>query len=123
MDNDTGAGCGIVLLIILALPFLADSQRRNETFFDAESDKLDRWADDLKENLERELKSIEIQSKIDAQKRINELEQQRNHKKRSLFEAQDDIEQRKDSLIADVEARLQQRTARQEVFTVRWGVQ
>ena len=117
---------------------IADSQRRNETFFDAESDKLDRWADDLKDNLERELKNIEVeireakkakrlaadlQSKIDAQKQINELEQQRNHKKRSLFDAQDDIEERKDSLIADVEARLQQRTARQEVFTIRWGVQ
>jgi adenine-specific DNA-methyltransferase len=116
---------------------IADSQRRNETFFDAESDKLDRWADDLKENLERELKNIEVeireakkakrlaadlQSKIAAQKRVNELEQQRNQKKRTLFDAQDEIEQRKDSLIADVEARLQQRTSRQEVFTVRWGV-
>jgi len=116
---------------------LADSQRRNETFFDAESDKLDRWADDLKENLERELKSIEIeirdakkakrlaadlQSKIEAQKHINELEQQRNQKKRSLYDAQDEIENSKDSLIAEVEARLQQQTSRQEVFTVRWGV-
>lgn len=114
---------------------LADSQNRNETFFDAESDKLDRWADDLKENLERELKNIELeireakkakrlaadlQSKIVAQKRVNELEQQRNHKKRTLFSAQDEIEQRKDSLIAEVEARLQQQTARELLFTIRW---
>jgi adenine-specific DNA-methyltransferase len=106
-------------------------------FFDAESDKLDRWADDLKDNLERELKNIEVEireakkvkrlaqdleSKIAAQKRINELEQQRNHKKRTLFDAQDDIEQKKDTLIADVESRLQQRTTRQEIFAVRWRV-
>ena len=117
---------------------LADSQRRNETFFDAESEKLDRWADDLKENLEREIKNIDVEireakkakrlspdlpSKITAQKRVNELEQQRNHKKRNLFEAQDQIEQRKDSLIGEVEARLQQSTERQEIFTVRWTVQ
>jgi superfamily II DNA/RNA helicase len=114
---------------------IADSQRRNETFFDAESDKLDRWADDLKENLERELKNLEIeireakkskrlavdlQSKVAAQKHVNELEQQRNTKKRTLFDAQDQIEQRKDDLITDIEARLQQQTKRQEVFTVRW---
>ena len=114
---------------------VADCQRRNETFFDAESDKLDHWADDLKENLERELKTIEfeireakkakrlaidLQSKVAAQKRVNELEQQRNQKKRTLYDAQDQIETRKDTLISDVEARLQQRTAIKEVFTVRW---
>jgi adenine-specific DNA-methyltransferase len=114
---------------------LHDSQGRNEKFFDAESDKLDSWADDLKENLERELKNLEgeirdakkakrlagdLESKIAAQKQINELEQQRNDKKRRLFDAQDEIEQRKDGLIADIESRLQQKTARQEVFTVRW---
>ncbi len=116
---------------------LMDSQSRNEKFFDAESDKLDSWADDLKENLERELKNIEVeireakkakrlagdlQSKVAAQKRVNELEQQRNLKKRTLFDAQDQIEQRKDSLIADVEARLQQKTSREPVFTIRWRV-
>lgn len=114
---------------------LADAQSRNESFFDAESDKLDRWADDLKENLERELKNIELeireakkgkrlaadlQSKIAAQKLVNELEQRRNQKKRSLFDAQDEIEQRKETLITDIEARLQQRTSRQNVFSIRW---
>jgi hypothetical protein len=64
---------------------IADSQRRNETFFD-------------------------------------ELGQQRNYKKRTLFDALDEIEQRKDALIGDVEARLPQRTSRQDIFTVRWRV-
>ena len=114
---------------------LMETQSRNETFFDAESNKLDSWADDLKDNLERELKTVELeireakkakrlagdlQSKIAAQKRVNELEQQRNQKKRTLFDAQDEIEQRKDSLISEVEARLQQRTSRQNVFTIKW---
>ncbi len=116
---------------------LGESQQRNETFFDAESDKMDRWADDLKDNLERELKNFELEireakkakrlaadleSKIAAQKRINELEQQRNHKKRTLFDAQDDIEQKKDTLIADVESRLRQQTSRETLFSVRWHV-
>jgi len=116
---------------------LGDAQKRNEVFFDAESDKLDRWADDLKENLEREIKNLEVEireakkakrlaqdleSKIAAQKRINELEQQRNHRKRTLFDAQDDIEQKKDTLIAEVESRLKQRTSRQEIFAIRWRV-
>lgn len=116
----------------------ADCQRHNETFFDAESDKLERWTDDLKENRERELKNIEfeipeakkakrlavdLQSKVAAQKRVNERETQRNHNQRTLCAAQDQIEQRKDERITDVEARLLQPTNRHEVCTIRWRLE
>lgn len=116
---------------------LSEAHRRNEVFFDAESDKLDRWADDLKENLEREIKGLEVeirdakkakrqaadlQGKVAAQKQVNEFEQRRNEKKRTLFEAQDNIERRKDSLIAEVESRLRQTTSREPLFTLRWRV-
>ncbi len=62
----------------------------------------------------------DLESKIATQKRINELEQERNHKKRTLHDAQDDIEQKKDSLIVEVESRLRQQASRQPLFTVRW---
>jgi adenine-specific DNA-methyltransferase len=116
---------------------IVDSQSRNETYFDAESDKLDQWAEDLKENLERELKNLEaeirdakkltrlavdLQGKIAAQKQVKDLEHKRNEKRRDLYAAQDEIERKKDSLIADVEARLQQSTTREELFTIRWRV-
>ena len=54
---------------------------------------------------------------------MNELEQQRYQRKQSLDHAQDEIENCKHSLITDVEARFQQQTSRQEIFTIRWGVQ
>ncbi|PWB79788.1 MAG: DEAD/DEAH box helicase [Candidatus Methylomirabilota bacterium] len=37
--------------------------RRNATFFEAEADKLDGWADDLKVGLEREIKDLDRQNK------------------------------------------------------------
>lgn len=36
---------------------------RNARFFEAEADKLDGWADDLKVGLEREIKELDRQSK------------------------------------------------------------
>lgn len=39
---------------------------------------------------------------------------------RSLFDVMDQIEKRKDLLIADKETRLQQKTTRSELFTIRW---
>jgi SNF2 family DNA or RNA helicase len=116
---------------------LDDAMQRNQTYFDAESEKLDSWAEDLKENLEYEIKElerdireakkqarlvVELKEKIEAQKRVKELEHRRNEKRKSLFVAQDEIEAKKDALIADVEARLEQRNAQEDVFTIRWRV-
>lgn len=132
---ESAADAAAVASMLRALVVLIEETQEE---LKAESDKLDRWADDLKENLERELKNIEfeirevkkakrlavdLESKVAAQKRVNELETQRNHKKRTLFDAQDQIEQRKDELITDMQARLQQKTARQEVFTIRWRLE
>jgi hypothetical protein len=87
--------------------------------------------------LERELKKLDIEirdakkavrlapsleAKIAAKKQVNELEQRRNEKKRNLYDAQDEVEQKKDALIDEIESRLKQRLSRQEVFTVRWRV-
>ena len=132
---ESAADAAAVASMLRALVVLIEETQEE---LKAESDKLDRWADDLKENLERELKNIEfeirevkkakrlavdLESKVAAQKRVNELETQRNHKKRTLFDAQDQIEQRKDELITEVQARRQQKTARQEVFTIRWRLE
>jgi superfamily II DNA or RNA helicase len=114
---------------------LDDAMERNQTYFDAESEKLDRWAEDLKDNLESEIKDlerdirdakkqarlvVELKEKIEAQKRIKDLEHRRNEKRKSLFIAQDEIESKKDALIADVEARLEQLNVAEDIFTIRW---
>jgi len=110
---------------------------RNTNFFDREMEKLEKWADDLKSGLEFELKELDreikfqkteskkiliLEEKLTAQKAIKELEKRRNAMRRNLFEAQDEIENRKEGLIADVEARLRQRIQTQELFAIRWQV-
>jgi ERCC4-related helicase len=108
---------------------------RNGQFFDREMEKLEKWADDLKSGLEFELKELDreiklqkteskkilmLDEKLTAQKAIKELEKKRNTLRRNLFEAQDEIESRKEGLIAGVEARLRQRIKAQELFAIRW---
>ena len=41
--------------------FLAEFDKRNAEFFDEEIFKLDRWSEDLKQGLEREIKEIDKQ--------------------------------------------------------------
>jgi adenine-specific DNA-methyltransferase len=88
--------------------------------------RLERWADDLKNGLEREIRDLDIdirsarrdarveaslEATVAAQRRIGDLEADRNRKRRALFEAQDNIDHRKGQLITQVEARLRQRVA------------
>jgi hypothetical protein len=108
---------------------------RNSVFFDDEMDKLEKWADDLKSGLEYELKELDreikylkteskkilkLEEKLKAQKDIKELEKKRNTKRRTLFEAQDEIDSRKEGLIESLEARLKQLISKSELFSIRW---
>ena len=110
---------------------------RNSVFFDDEMEKLEKWADDLKSGLEYELKELDreikflkteskkilkLDEKLKAQKDIKELEKKRNTKRRTLFEAQDEIDSRKEGLIEGVEARLRQLISTSELFAIRWRV-
>ncbi|MBP9158416.1 MAG: DEAD/DEAH box helicase, partial [Sphingobium sp.] len=108
---------------------------RNARFFEAEADKLDGWADDLKVGLEREIKEIDrqikearraattaltLEEKLAGQKQIKALEAQRNQKRRSLFDAQDQVDKQREELIAVIEGKLEQTTALLPLFTLRW---
>jgi adenine-specific DNA-methyltransferase len=108
---------------------------RNARLFEAEAEKLDHWADDMKVALEREIKDLDrqikeakraatlaltLEEKLAGQKQIRALESQRNAKRKSLFEAQDEIDQRRERLIADIEGKLMQKARLETVLSVRW---
>lgn len=44
-------------------------------------------------------------------------------KRRALFDAQDEIDRRKDGLISDLEARLREQVETAPLFTIRWRVE
>ncbi len=108
---------------------------RNARFFEAEAEKLDGWADDLKVGLEREIKELDrqikearraatlaltLEDKLTGQKLIKALEAQRNQKRRSLFDAQDQIDRQRDELIGQIENKLAQTIRDQLLFVAGW---
>ncbi|HOW60113.1 MAG TPA: SNF2-related protein [Candidatus Omnitrophota bacterium] len=114
-----------------------DISERNARFFEAEAEKLDGWADDLKVGLEREIKELDrliketrraataaltLEEKLAGQKQIKELEAQRNQKRRSLFDAQDDVDRQRETLIEKIEGKLHQKTSLLSLFSVRWNL-
>ncbi|MEI2610495.1 MAG: SNF2-related protein [Candidatus Promineifilaceae bacterium] len=108
---------------------------RNAQFFEAEAAKLDGWADDLKAGLERDIKELDrqikearraataalsLEDKLNGQKQVKALESLRNQKRRTLFDAQDRVDEQREALINNIEQKLNQQIALQTLFTLRW---
>ncbi len=111
--------------------------QENSQYFDAEMDKLDQWADDLKNDLEREIKDLDkeikalkklnretsaLQEKLALGRQQKEKEDLRRQKRARLFDEQDEISRRKDHILDDLQQRLQNNVTEQEIFTIGWKV-
>ena len=114
---------------------LSESANRNQNFFEEEMDKLDTWASDMKVSLEREItdldaeiklrkaeakKMLQLKDKVAAQRAIKDLEKKRADKRQNLYEAQDEVDARKEELLTKVEKMLEQKVEETELFTLRW---
>jgi adenine-specific DNA-methyltransferase len=108
---------------------------RNGRFFEAEVEKLENWSEDVKLSLEREIKELDrdikearraaktgitLEEKLAGQKRLKALEAERSQKRRSLFDAQDQVDKQRESLIQQIEGKLTQGTTNNLVFRLRW---
>ena len=110
---------------------------RNLTFFEQEVTKLDGWADDLKEGLEQSIKEMDkeikqarreakiaptLEEKLALQKQQRKLESQRSRSRRDLFDKQDEVDERRESLIDSLEGKLNKQTSTEDLFTIQWSV-
>ena len=117
--------------------FAARVAKRNSGFFETEVDKLDKWAEDMKSSLELDLKRLDIdikaaktnakkignlEEKVKVQRGIKEMEKKRNEMRKRLFQAQDEVEEKKENLIDRVEEQLRQQSRLEPLFTLRWRV-
>lgn len=116
---------------------MEQSALRNEVFFEEEMDKLDTWAGDMKVALEREIKDLDAEiklrksnakklsqlaEKVAEHRIIKDLENKRAEKRQNLYEAQDEVDARKESLLTKVERMLEQKIEQTELFTIKWRV-
>lgn len=109
--------------------------QRNLGYFEAEVQKLDAWADDLKSGLENEVKELDreikdvrrtaavaatLEEKLQHQKQQRELEEKRGQLRRKIFDRQDEIDGQRNRLIDELEARLQRNVQSSNKFFVQW---
>ena len=93
--------------------------------------------DDMVLAVEKELKDTKQQIKLlnrqtrvativeeqhQLQEKIQGLEKKKRRQRQRIFDVEDEITEKRDALIAALERRMAQRTARETLFAIRWHV-
>jgi hypothetical protein len=116
---------------------IARSLEENSRHFQEARDQLEKWAEDMIIASEKELadtkeqiKALSRQARLAAtleeqkqwQDKIAALEKQKRRQRQRIFDVEDQIEQKRDAMIAALEKRLTQKTTIEPLFTIRWSV-
>lgn len=116
---------------------LAEVMDQNNALFEVERDKLEKWAEDKMfaaeealRDTKAQIKSVKRESRhaltVEEQKlnqeKLQKLERQQKRQRIEIFDIEDEIADKRDELIAALEARMKQKTEVTELFTVRWQV-
>jgi ERCC4-related helicase len=116
---------------------IEENRKRNHTFFDEEVDKLEKWSEDVRNSIKFEIKELDkeiktrktearkllnLEQKVREQRVIKDLEKKLADKRYNQYQNEDEIENRKDNLLDEVEKRLKQSSTEEILFTIRWSV-
>jgi dihydroxyacetone kinase-like predicted kinase len=113
------------------------SLEQNNEYFNEAREKLEKWADDMVLAAEKSLKDTKEQIKQNQrqarlavnleeqhviQQKIQKLEKQQRRQRQEIFKVEDEIIEKRDSLIVALERRLTQKTESEHLFTLSWAV-
>ena len=113
------------------------SLEQNSAHFNEAREKLEKWADDMVLSAEKALLATKDQIKAlrrqarqavtlteqhEIQEKIKKLERQQRRQRQEIFQAEDEIMEKRDELIDSLESRLAQKTETETIFTIRWSV-
>lgn len=111
-------------------------ETNSKYFYDAR-EKLEKWADDMVFAAELALKTTKEQIKVlqresrqaanledqhEIQQKIQKLEKQQRRQRQDIFDVEDEIIKKRDTLITALEKRLTQKTHSNQLFLIKWSV-
>ena len=113
------------------------SLEANNKHFQAAREKLESWADDMVLAAEKSLRDTKERIKVKQrearqattladqhaiQAEIQKLEKTKRRQRQDIFKVEDEIMDKRDSLVDALEKRLAQNTASETLFVIRWSV-
>lgn len=108
---------------------------KDSAYFLAETEKLNKWAEDKIAAAEKDLKDTKAKIKelnragksennaevlLKIQKELKDLQKKQRRQRQEMFDVEDQIEDQRDRMIKEIEDRMQRRISEQELFCIRW---
>ena len=115
----------------------AKSLEGNNALFNEERERLEKWSEDMVLAAEKELadtkaqiKAVRRQSRLastldeqnEFQQKLLDLEKRQRKQRQQIFEVEDEIAEKRDSLIDGLQRRMTQKTKTDPLFTIAWEV-
>ena len=110
-------------------------REKDHQYYQAEVDKLNKWAEDrinasedeLKET-KKKIKELERESRtntdtkqlVSVQTKLKELERKKRILRQEIFDVEDEIEQLRDNMIDEIKKRMQQSISETAILTIKW---
>jgi hypothetical protein len=116
---------------------LTQSLEGNSALFSEERERLEKWAEDMVVAAEKELADTKAQIKAlrrhsrlattldeqnDLQHKLSDLEKKQRKQRQQIFEIEDRIAEKRDTLIDRLQQRMTQKTHSTHLFTIQWEV-
>lgn len=110
----------------------------NHSYFQRERDKLEAWADDqiasseaqledtrakIKDAKRRSRTAETLEEQKTAQEALKTLERQQRRDRQSIFDVQDEIEEKRDALIDALERQMHRKSQTHRLFRIRWELE
>jgi len=117
---------------------ISRSLEANNQHFQQERERLDKWADDMVVAAEKELdltkqqiKALNREARLatttdqqrQIQERIQSLEKKKRRQRQEIFDREDEIAEKRDTLIDVLEKQLSRKTTVDDLFLIRWSVE
>ena len=103
----------------------------------SESERLDKWADDkikaaqeaiaeigekIKQVKREKNQAINLEMLADFEKQLQDLEKKRRQLRRDIFDAEDEINTKRDELYEQIQSQLKQHSKTEHLFAIKWAV-
>jgi superfamily II DNA or RNA helicase len=116
---------------------LSRALEENNEYFQRERDKLDHWADDQIKAAELELEdtkikirdtkrqarlALTVEDQLNLQNKIKELESVQRRQRQRIWDVEDEINAKRDTLIDALQKRINQHSRTHRLFRIRWKI-
>ena len=116
---------------------LKELDSRDLSFFKTEQDRIYQWERDVIDGIEDELCTVKKQilqterdarnaesvaEKLALEKKVNELKRKKRRLRNELDDREDEVSEKREAMIADLEQRMVKHKNQQDMFVIRWKV-